>query len=64
MGVQEREEPTSEMNTKRDNSRGALKLGKKSVRLLSAVVVLVLILAVALILFGHLAPAEGPHIAP
>ena len=64
MGDQEREESTNEVNGKRDNSRGPLKLGNKSVRLLSAVVVLILILAVALILFGHLTPADGPHIAP
>ena len=64
MGVQEREEPTNEMNNKREKSRGALRLGNKSIRLLSAVVVLVLILAVALILFNHLVPPDGPHITP
>ena len=64
MGIPEDKKPTSEMHPRRGRSRSGLRLGRKSVRLLSAIVVLVLILTVALILFGHLASIEEPHITP
>ena len=52
------------MRPDRENSRGKLRLGKKSARLLSALFVLIFILVVVLILYEHVTPAEGPHIMP
>ena len=54
----------NEMKPERDNSRGAPKLGRKSIRLLSTLAFLILVLAVVLILYDHLTPVEGPHIMP
>ncbi len=60
MGIEEDKEPTRS----RGNSHNAFKLGHRSIRLLSAVVVLVLLLFVVLVLYDHVTPFDGPHITP
>lgn len=60
MDNQEDKEPTPS----RGNSRSAFTLEHRSFRLLSAVVVLALVTLVLLILYDHVAPGSGLHIAP
>ena len=64
MSIPEDKKPTSEMRRRLGRPRSGLRLGRKTVRLLAAIVVLVVILAVLLILIDHTTPADGPHIMP
>ena len=64
MSIPEDKKPTSEMRRRLGRPRSGLRLGRKTVRVLAAVVVLVVVLAVLLILIDHATPADGPHLMP
>ena len=64
MSNQEVEEPTDGLNGERGEPRGTLKLGRRTVRLLSAIVVLIIVATVLLILWDHVTPVNGTHLLP